>query len=276
MSHFRSNKEKSAGFANNEHLLKCQSVFSDLICSFVTDENDLKEKLTSIGLDEKIADNYGVTLNLHITNLDDYLENTWKYGKTALFDTLLRLICKETENIFFAPIWYTQNKIEIIGIAKKNSFTHDEILSDFELQIRNKLAEMLKLVSKVSITKKFSSLKSLLSATPVTDFDADLTKKFYEYIEQNYKKHISLEDAAKHFNFSRVYFSVYYKKCMGENFSTTLTKVRINKAKELLQNPDVKVSAVMHEVGYKNSSHFHSAFKNIVGCSPSEYQQRFR
>ena len=78
---------------------------------------------------------------------------------------------------------------------------------------------------------------------------------------------------ARHFNFSRVYFSVYYKKCIGESFSTTLSKVRINKAKELLLMPNAKISSVMHQVGYNHSTHFHKTFKNLVGCSPAEYQK---
>ena len=271
----RSSLSGITGFASDEYILSCQAVFSDLVCDCITDELELKDKLSSIGLPPSMMKNQGVTINLYIANLNDYLNNIWKHGKTSLFDTLLRLICKETNRVFFAPIWYTQNKIEIIGISKKSDISYEQILADFEVQIKNELTAVLKLDSKVSITKKFTSAKSLISADKNTDLDADLIKKFYEYIEKNYKNHISLEDVAKHFNFSRVYFSAYYKKCTGENFSTTLSKVRISKAKELLQNPNVKISVVMREVGYNHSTHFHKTFKNIVGCSPSEYQKLF-
>ena len=205
--------------------------------------------------------------------MTDYINTIWKYGKSALFDTLFRLVCTETDSVFFAPIWYVQDKIEIIGIAKKAETNHEQILSEFKLQIVNKVSKTMKLDITPSVIKELPAVKSLLSENQNMENDKDLTKKFYAYIEQNYKNHISLEDAAKHFNFSRVYFSVYYKKCIGENFSTTLTKIRIEKAKELLKNPHAKVSAVMREVGYNHSTHFHNTFKKIVGCSPAEYQK---
>lgn len=269
-------EEKTDGFANDEYLLACQTVFCDLICSCINDEDELNIKLSSIGLEPQLSQNAGITINLNINDLKEYLNKTWKYGKTALFDSLLRLVCKETETAFFAPIWYTQNKIEIIGIAKKININHEQILSEFKLEIADKLEKNLKLDIKISITKKFSHLNSFLSENKKPEFDAEITKEFYEYIEKNYKNHITLEDAAKYFNFSRVYFSSYFKKCIGENFSTTLTKIRINKAKELLTNKNTKVSAVMHEVGFNHSTHFYTTFKKIVGCSPAEYQKKFK
>lgn len=263
-------------FASDAYILLCQEVFSDLICSHITSISDIEEKLDSLGLSSSILENKTIVVNLYLKDLTQYLDNIWKHSRTALFDSLLRLICKETDSVFYAPIWYTHNKIEIIAIGKNTEITFEQILYDFQIQIQNEIFEFLKLNLKISITKQFDSILSMVSESKSVKTDNNLAKRIYEYIEQNYNTQVTLEDMARHFNFSRVYFSAYYKKCIGENFSTTLKKIRINKAKELLQNPTAKVVNVMHEVGYKNSSHFHSAFKNIVGCSPSEYQQRFR
>lgn len=269
----RNSNTKFEGFANDSDILLCQEIFSDLICCHIKSVSDLEEKFVLLGLPASMAENPMVTLNLYIKDLPQYLKNVWKHSKTAFFNNILRLICKETDHVFFAPVWYTQNKVEIIGISKKSDISYEQMLADFEIQIENELTEILKLNSELSITKKFTSAKSLISVNQTSTIDTDLTKKFYEYIEQNYKNNISLEDAAKHFNFSRVYFSAYYKKCTGENFSTTLSNVKINKAKELLQNSNAKISSVMREVGYNHSSHFYKTFKNIVGCSPAEYQK---
>lgn len=269
----RNNEPKLSGFASNEYLLACQAVFSDLMCSSIRSEAELNEKFLSINLPVFMTDNPAVIFSLQIENMTDYLNNNWKYGKPALFDTLFRLVCTETESVFFAPVWYVQDKIELIGIAKKTNIDYEQIKSEFNLQIVNKVSKTMKLDITPAFIKELPAVKSMLSDNQSIENDKDLAKKFYNYIEQNYKNHISLEDAAKHFNFSRVYFSVYYKKCIGENFSTTLTKIRIEKAKELLKNPHAKVSAVMREVGYNHSTHFHNTFKKIVGCSPAEYQK---
>ena len=268
----RSSVSEFTGFTDNKYILLCQEVFSDLICSCIADEQALTEKLASVGLPASAADNPVITLNLHITNLNEYLEN--KHDRAALFDNILHLTCKDTDDVFFAPIWYTQNRIEIIGVSKKTDTSYEQIKAYFEHLVKSEFSEKLKLDSNFTVTKEYSSMKSMLSAKNLPDLDAS-RERFLDYIEQNYKNHISLEVASKHFNFSRVYFSVYYKKCTGENFSTTLSRVRINKAKELLQNPHAKIASVMREVGYNHSTHFHKTFKTIVGCSPAEYQKRF-
>ncbi|MBO4898642.1 MAG: response regulator [Clostridia bacterium] len=260
-------------FTENEYILLCQEVFSDLICSCISDEDTLYEKLTSVGLSDKTAENPVCTFNLHIPNLNDSTENIKE--KNALFESILNLTCQNTNEVFFAPIWYTKNRIEIIGISKSLYTTTDSIVSHFDVLVKNKLNESFNLTTNITITNEYPSMKSLLSERTESEVDADSKRIFLEYIEENYNNHISLDIASKHFNFSRVYFSVYYKKCTGENFSTTLSRVRINKAKELLKNPNAKITSVMREVGYNHSTHFYKTFKNIVGCSPAEYQKRY-
>ena len=258
-------------FAEDRYVLLCQEVFSDLICSCITDEATLYKKLASIGLSDRAADRPAITFNLLLTDLSAHAANEQERG--ALFHHLLHWICQNTDDVFFAPIWYTKNRIEIIGVGKKSDLSTADILSYFEQLVQNDLTERFKIDSAVTVTNEFPSMKSLLSVRSNPDADADSKKRFLEYIEQNYKEHLTLEVASRHFNLSRVYFSVYYKKCTGENFSTTLNRVRINKAKELLKNPNVKITNVMHEVGYKHSTHFYKTFKNLVGCSPAEYQK---
>ena len=158
----RNNDSKISGFASNEYLLSCQTVFSDLICSCVHNEADLNEKFLSIGLPTSMTENPAITFSLYISNLTDYLNETWKYGKVTLFDAVFRLVCKETESVFFAPVWYAQNKIEIIAIAKKSNVIHEDILSEFEKLVVNKLKETMKLNINSSLIKKLPSVKSLL------------------------------------------------------------------------------------------------------------------
>ena len=258
----------------NEYILHCQEVFSDLICSCITDETNLNERLASIGLTSEIADNPMITFNFHIRNLMDWAEN--EQERVALFNNILHFVCQNTDDVFFGPIWYTKTRIEIIGISKKRNATANDIKTHFERLVMNDLKERFEIDSSLRITDEFPSMKSLLSVRGSSDIDTDSRERFLAYIEQNYKEHLSLEIVSKHFNLSRVYFSVYYKKCTGENFSTTLSRVRINKAKELLKDPNAKITNVMQEVGYKHSTHFYKTFKSIVGCSPAEYQKKNR
>ena len=63
-----------------------------------------------------------------------------------------------------------------------------------------------------------------------------------------------------------------FKKQTGASIISYITTYRIEKAKEFLQNPSLSISAVASKVGYGNYSYFSKLFKDIVGCTPNEYQ----
>ncbi len=52
-----------------------------------------------------------------------------------------------------------------------------------------------------------------------------------------------------------------------------LSKLRIDKAKKLLENPDAKVTEVTELVGFNNQTYFSTRFKEIVGITPSQYRK---
>jgi two-component system response regulator YesN len=53
-----------------------------------------------------------------------------------------------------------------------------------------------------------------------------------------------------------------------------LKKVRIEKAMELLKDPELKVYEISGMVGYNNTKHFTTTFREYTGISPSEYRER--
>ncbi|HSQ89614.1 response regulator transcription factor [Romboutsia sp.] len=95
-------------------------------------------------------------------------------------------------------------------------------------------------------------------------------RKAMEYIELNYKKHISLSSISKYVYLSPEYFSRLFKEEVGENFSTYLTIYRIKKAEYLIKNTDMKISQISNEVGYTNSGYFSKTYKKYKGVSPDE------
>ena len=93
-----------------------------------------------------------------------------------------------------------------------------------------------------------------------------------EYIMANYKKDISLDDVSKEVDISPYYFSKIFKEATGENFIEYLTNIRIEKAKELLNDTDMSMKEICVEVGYSNPNYFSRIFKKNVGVSPTEYK----
>lgn len=100
-----------------------------------------------------------------------------------------------------------------------------------------------------------------------------IIEKAKKYINDNYKKEITLKDVASYVYLNSNYFSELFKNEVGENFIEYLIETRINASKELLKQSNLKIYEVAEEVGYKEPVSFSRAFKKVVGVSPKEYIQ---
>ena len=97
-----------------------------------------------------------------------------------------------------------------------------------------------------------------------------------EYIQQNQAEDISLGQVAKAVNTSTFYFCKLFKKATGLNFTDYVSRVRIEKAKNLLLNQNLRVSEIAYEVGFQSLTHFNRVFKRIIGESPTEYRAQLK
>jgi AraC-like DNA-binding protein len=64
------------------------------------------------------------------------------------------------------------------------------------------------------------------------------------------------------------------KKATGLNFTECLSRVRIEKAKNLLLNPNLRISEVAFGIGFQSLPHFNRTFRRIAGESPTEYRKK--
>lgn len=94
------------------------------------------------------------------------------------------------------------------------------------------------------------------------------------FIEEHHQENLSLRDVAGLVNASTFYFCRKFKKATGISFTSYLSRVRVEKAKNLLLNPHARVGEVGFHVGFQSLSHFTRVFRRYVGCSPAEYQKR--
>ncbi len=102
---------------------------------------------------------------------------------------------------------------------------------------------------------------------------SNIIQKSCNYLATHYKsKELSLNSVAKQFNMSSCYFSVVFKHETGQTFIDYLTKIRIEKAKELLLCTDMRTYEIADEVGYENSTYFSTLFKKNTGMTPKEFK----
>lgn len=94
--------------------------------------------------------------------------------------------------------------------------------------------------------------------------------KLIQFINNNFSKNISLQDAAESVFFNPAYCSRFFKEQTGENFSNYLLKVRMEHAVKLLKK-DKKINDISKECGYQSPGYFTRVFKDYYNCTPSEY-----
>jgi YesN/AraC family two-component response regulator len=95
-----------------------------------------------------------------------------------------------------------------------------------------------------------------------------------QFIQDNQSEDLSLGQVAKAVNMSTFYFCKMFKKATGLNFTDYVSRVRVEKAKNLLLNRNLRVSEIAYEVGFQSLTHFNRVFKKIMGQSPTNYRGR--
>lgn len=129
-------------------------------------------------------------------------------------------------------------------------------------EFKNGLLEIPSVYNKLSI-----EINNQGNSLPVIS----LVKK---YIDENYyKMDLSLQEVAQFIIISPNYLSRLLKQAEGHSFTEFLTMVRVNKATKLMDNPNLKVYEIAEKVGYKTQHYFCTAFKKVLGVSPTEYRK---
>lgn len=99
-----------------------------------------------------------------------------------------------------------------------------------------------------------------------------IVKNALAFIETNYAERLKLADVADNVYVSQWHLSKLLNKYTGQNFSEVLNRVRMEKAKELLENPSLRIGDIAEKVGFLDMAHFSRVFKKQVGISANEYR----
>ncbi len=94
-----------------------------------------------------------------------------------------------------------------------------------------------------------------------------------QFIEDHQAEPLSLGRIARVANISRHYFCKMFKKATGINFTDYLSRVRVEKSKALLLNPNSRISEAAFACGFQSMTNFNREFKRIVGRSPTQFRR---
>ena len=118
------------------------------------------------------------------------------------------------------------------------------------------------------------AIKSNQLLVQTANAESPLITKAKEYIQAHYAEELSLRQVSSAVNSSLFYFCKQFRKATGLSFTEFVSRTRIEKAKNLLLNPNLRVSEIAFNVGFQSLTHFNRVFKKIVVQSPTAYRNR--
>ena len=188
-----------------------------------------------------------------------------EYSEVPLEDFLNFVSSKEAGSFISLKI---SQKNEIIVLLNRiiKERESSEPGSDFlnhllVLELFVLLSRALKMEWENSIKSKSPKLRELINIS-------------INYIHNNFEREISLGDIAKFVFLSSSYFARAFKEETGLSPISYLLKIRIERAKELLADTELKISDIALGVGFSNQQRFNEMFKKYARQTPLQYRKK--
>ncbi|SDC26592.1 two-component system, response regulator YesN [Paenibacillus sp. UNCCL117] len=101
----------------------------------------------------------------------------------------------------------------------------------------------------------------------------NLVHEIKKFIQNNYNRDITLQDISNQLYVGREYISRRFKQETGENISEYIGRIRNEKAKLLLLNPNLKIAQIAEMIGYQDERYFRIVFKKLTNLTPKEFRK---
>ena len=107
--------------------------------------------------------------------------------------------------------------------------------------------------------------------------DHHIVVKVKQYVEAHYGDYaLTVGAIADYLRLSAAYLSSLFKKQTGKNLNRYILEYRLEIARDLLVNTNLRVNEIAEKVGYPNASHFTAIFRSNEGVSPAKFRERVR
>ena len=113
---------------------------------------------------------------------------------------------------------------------------------------------------------------SIKSRVQTANAEPPVITKAKQFIREHHTEDLSLGQVAAAVHTSIFYFCKLFRKVTGTTFTEFVSRTRVERAKNLLLNPNLRISEIAYEVGFQSLTHFNRVFKNVVGESPTDYR----
>lgn len=137
------------------------------------------------------------------------------------------------------------------------------------------LMQFLTILKLLSESKGWYTLASTSYAKVDVEDDSRRILKVKEYISQNYRRELRLEDVAAEASMSPSAFSRFFKLHTGKTLIDYITDIRLGYAARMIMDTNQSIAEISFRCGYNNLSNFNRTFKRKKGCSPTDFRERY-
>lgn len=103
-----------------------------------------------------------------------------------------------------------------------------------------------------------------------------IVRRAMEYMKAHFAEKLTLQEVADHCYVSSWHLSKLLNRFSDKSFYDILNSLRIEKAKEMLKDPQCRIGDISEAVGYVDTAHFSRVFKRLEGISANEYRNRIK
>ena len=217
--------------------------------------------------------------------------SNWHYGVSRFDNFIFNILKSETiiyhavlsKNDFLYVLAYPQN--DDLFVRKEDFWNAVEKDTDNSIKT---IREMIDVDIECDKTIRYDSVLSLWEGSRSVKIYTDNNfvddgikpqlqsdiEKALSYINKNYSKEISLLDVAEHIGMNSFSFGKIFKDYTGKHFTDYIIQLRIDKAKDSLQNSKKTIYEISESVGYRDEKYFMRLFKKKTGLTPNEFRKR--
>ena len=180
----------------------------------------------------------------------------------------IRMFCKSIDSMCFSVEEKPEIKEKINEVLKEISETSTE--NDYSELIRISLVNKLYYL----LLSECVHYRRASGAANGTKRDFSYAKTAIAYINENFKREITLDEISGVVNLSPSYFSKYFKSVTQVSFSEYLANLRLENAINFMLTRNATVSAAAFENGFANVKSFITRCKTVYGCTPAQYKKK--
>ena len=153
------------------------------------------------------------------------------------------------------------------------SIIASKILAAFEQNELDRFISLIQILHELSIVKEYSILSSIGYVQQIQSSDLYHLNLILDYLINNFRKKINLEEVSNLANMSPTAFCRYFKNRTNKTLIQFINELRIGYAKKKLVETSDNISTICFESGFNNISNFYDHFYKITGKHPSQFRK---